>query len=203
MPVYVTTAGDARLFVVEQGGLIKIAGGGTFLDLSGVVGHANSEAGPYSMAFHPKYPSKGLFEVHYTRPSDGASVVPTDQALTKTRSLSDVNASDLTAAWIWIIEIFGEPGDEVDELLAGQLREYAVLLSPPDGGYEGGHKANSSSRIRCRVRCRWRQRRSVNRGDQFHAGCATMKAFTYQKAAVSCVSQATHRCTACAMIARY
>ncbi|MEP7158626.1 MAG: glucose dehydrogenase, partial [Chloroflexota bacterium] len=32
-PVFLTQAGDSRLFVVEQPGRIKVVGGGTFLDI--------------------------------------------------------------------------------------------------------------------------------------------------------------------------
>ncbi len=73
-PVFVTHAGDARLFVVEQGGLIKIVGGGTFLDLSGLISQG-SERGLLGLAFHPDYASNGRFYVNYTRASNGATVV--------------------------------------------------------------------------------------------------------------------------------
>ncbi|HEY7024657.1 MAG TPA: PQQ-dependent sugar dehydrogenase [Candidatus Limnocylindrales bacterium] len=77
-PVYVTNAGDSRLFVVQQDGLIKIihANGSvtTFLDASDVILH-DAERGLFSMAFHPNYARNGLFYVMYTRAGDGASTV--------------------------------------------------------------------------------------------------------------------------------
>ena len=69
-PLFVTNAGDSRLFVVEKGGLIKIIGGGTFLDLSAKV-DTDGERGLLALAFHPNYASNGLFYVMYTRASDG------------------------------------------------------------------------------------------------------------------------------------
>lgn len=73
-PLYVTSPpGDARLFVVEQGGRIRICGGPpgnlfggeTFLDISGRLSRGN-EQGLLGLAFHPDYSSNGLFFVDYT-----------------------------------------------------------------------------------------------------------------------------------------
>jgi uncharacterized membrane protein YgdD (TMEM256/DUF423 family) len=70
-PLYVTApAGDARLFVVEQGGKIRIVKDGKvvarpFLDLSAKT-RASGERGLLSMAFHPRYASNGFFFVNYT-----------------------------------------------------------------------------------------------------------------------------------------
>ncbi len=75
LPIYVTHARDSRLFVVEQRGRIKIVGGGTFLDLSGLVSQSGSERGLLGLAFHPSYSSNGLFYVNYTRQSDGRTVI--------------------------------------------------------------------------------------------------------------------------------
>src|SRR5690242_18491319 len=78
-PVYVTNAGDSRLFVVEQSGRIKIVKSdgsvSTFVDLSGVVSQDGGERGLLGLAFHPKYASNGLFYVTYTRASDEDDVV--------------------------------------------------------------------------------------------------------------------------------
>ena len=72
-PVYVTSAhdGSGRLFVVEQGGKIKIIKSGKvyatpFLDISSQVSKG-SEQGLLGLAFHPNFKSNGLFYVNYTR----------------------------------------------------------------------------------------------------------------------------------------
>lgn len=62
--------GDARLFVVEQTGRIRIVRDGTllsepFLDLSGAV-TAGGERGLLGLAFHPEHASNGWFFVNYT-----------------------------------------------------------------------------------------------------------------------------------------
>ena len=71
-PLYVTAPpGDAsRVFVVEQGGAIRVVKDGKtlgtpFLDISGLV-QAGSEQGLLSMAFAPDYATSGLFYVYYT-----------------------------------------------------------------------------------------------------------------------------------------
>jgi glucose/arabinose dehydrogenase len=70
-PVDMKHAGDDRLFVVEQDGLIKILNSdGTtnatpFLNISSSVS-GGSEQGLLGLAFHPDYTTNGFFYVHYT-----------------------------------------------------------------------------------------------------------------------------------------
>ncbi|MEZ4858056.1 MAG: PQQ-dependent sugar dehydrogenase [Flavobacteriaceae bacterium] len=64
-------AGDERLFVVEQEGIIKILNpdGSTnptpFLNITAIVG-AGGERGLLGLAFHPEYANNGYFYVHYS-----------------------------------------------------------------------------------------------------------------------------------------
>ncbi len=70
-PVNLQHAGDDRLFVVEQGGVIKILNpDGTtnatpFLDVSSLVSCCG-ERGLLGLAFHPDYATNGFFYVNYT-----------------------------------------------------------------------------------------------------------------------------------------
>ncbi len=70
-PIHLTAPpGDARLFVVEQPGRIRIMRGGVlletpFLDITDRV-RSGGERGLFSLAFHPSYSSNGLFYVSYT-----------------------------------------------------------------------------------------------------------------------------------------
>jgi glucose/arabinose dehydrogenase len=62
--------GSGRLFVVEQGGRIRIIDGGTivatpFLDIHTRIS-TGSERGLLGLAFHPSYASNGRFFVYYT-----------------------------------------------------------------------------------------------------------------------------------------
>lgn len=72
-PVFVTHAGDSRLFVVERTGRIRIVKKvnghwritGIFLDLRGKVRTSSSEQGLLGLAFHPSYATNGRFYVDY------------------------------------------------------------------------------------------------------------------------------------------
>ena len=80
-PVFAGHAGDGsqRLFIVEQGGLVRVLQSGgsvptTFLDVRTKV-VAGGERGLLGLAFHPLYPSNSRFYVFYTRSGDGALVI--------------------------------------------------------------------------------------------------------------------------------
>ncbi len=70
-PVFLTApANDARLFIVERAGRIRIMQGGTllptpFLDISALT-TTDGERGLLSMAFDPAYAANGRFYVYYT-----------------------------------------------------------------------------------------------------------------------------------------
>ncbi len=69
-PVLLTHAGDSRLFIVEQGGRIRIVENGQllgtpFLDIRNIVLY-QGEQGLLSMAFHPDYETNGFFYVYHT-----------------------------------------------------------------------------------------------------------------------------------------
>lgn len=76
-PLFVTAPkGDKRLFVVEKGGVIKIAKGNqlkTFLDISDRV-NADGERGLLGLAFDPNYASNGRFYVNYID-ADGSHTI--------------------------------------------------------------------------------------------------------------------------------
>jgi glucose/arabinose dehydrogenase len=69
-PIYLTHAGDERLFLVEREGRIRVFAAGQiratpFLDLHAKV-DAQGEGGLLSMAFDPGYAANGAFYVSYT-----------------------------------------------------------------------------------------------------------------------------------------
>ncbi len=74
----VTSAGDDRLFLTQQHGIVHVVRDGEvlsppFLDLQPIVGQG-SERGLLSLAFHPRYAANGSFFVQYTD-VEGAVVV--------------------------------------------------------------------------------------------------------------------------------
>ncbi|MEX2350651.1 MAG: PQQ-dependent sugar dehydrogenase [Flavobacteriaceae bacterium] len=70
-PLEIKHAGDDRLFIVEQGGVIKILNSDgsvnatPFLDITSQV-TSGGERGLLGLAFHPNYTSNGFFYVNYT-----------------------------------------------------------------------------------------------------------------------------------------
>lgn len=80
-PLFVTAAPGqpGRLYIVEQGGRVRIDDNGTlletpFMDLSALTGGALGERGLLGLAFHPAYERNGRFYVNYTD-LEGATVV--------------------------------------------------------------------------------------------------------------------------------
>jgi glucose/arabinose dehydrogenase len=77
-PLFLTHAGDSRLFVVEQGGRIRVVVnaqllGTPYLDISSIVLH-QGEQGLLGMAFHPNYAINGFFYVYHTDQSGDSRV---------------------------------------------------------------------------------------------------------------------------------
>jgi glucose/arabinose dehydrogenase len=93
-PLFATSpAGDSRLFIVEQGGLIKILQNGTvqptpFLDLSGSV-NTEGERGLLGMAFDPNFASNRRFYVDYIDRTSLNTVVATYQVNATQPNLAD------------------------------------------------------------------------------------------------------------------
>jgi glucose/arabinose dehydrogenase len=94
-PVDLQHAGDDRLFVVEQRGVIQVIDAGEilakpFLDLRDFVNASGSEQGLLGLAFHPNYAETGLFFVNYTD-TRGNTVVA------RFNVSSDPNVADLNS----------------------------------------------------------------------------------------------------------
>jgi glucose/arabinose dehydrogenase len=101
-PVFVTAPrGDARLFVVEQPGRIRVVENGQllaapFLDLTSRVGYGG-ERGLLGLAFHPSYATNGLFFVNYTD-RGGDTRVERYRVSTTDRNRADAGTSLLLLA---------------------------------------------------------------------------------------------------------
>jgi glucose/arabinose dehydrogenase len=70
-PLDITHAGDDRLFIVEQSGIIRVLQDdqmlpSPFLDIRDRVNDDASERGLLGLAFHPNYAGNGFFFVNYT-----------------------------------------------------------------------------------------------------------------------------------------
>lgn len=79
-PVDIAHAGDGRLFIVEQRGLIKIIDESgqvlstPFLNIDPRVNSGANERGLLGLAFHPDYANNGYFYVNYTNNSGHTTV---------------------------------------------------------------------------------------------------------------------------------
>jgi glucose/arabinose dehydrogenase len=103
-PIYLTNAHDGsnRLFIVEQGGRIKVLQPGAseptiFLDITARV-LSGGERGLLGLAFHPQYATNRRFFVDYTRQPDGATVIAEYQV-----SAADSNVAETTEKVLLVI----------------------------------------------------------------------------------------------------
>jgi glucose/arabinose dehydrogenase len=139
-PIGITNAGDGsnRIFVVEQGGQIRIIKNGAllstpFLNIASRVS-TGSERGLLGLAFPPNYADKGYFYVDYTNTS-GNTVIARYR-----RSTADPDAADPASEQILIT--IAQPFDNHN---GGQLafspRDGQLYIGMGDGG-SGGDPGN-------------------------------------------------------------
>lgn len=102
-PVDLQNAGDGtnRLFVVEQGGLIRVfandpavGSASTYLDLTSKIS-SGSERGVLGLAFHPRFSENGYFFVNYTKVSTGATVIARYQANPPSASTAELSTESV------------------------------------------------------------------------------------------------------------
>lgn len=98
-PVDVQHAGDERMFVVEQRGVISVVSGGSqepeksvFLDIESQVRDQGNEEGLLGLAFHPDYASNGYFYVNYTTSGRNRTVISRFQVTGSNPNQADVGS---------------------------------------------------------------------------------------------------------------
>ncbi|MEH6408159.1 MAG: PQQ-dependent sugar dehydrogenase [Leeuwenhoekiella sp.] len=98
-PLNIQNAGDDRLFIVEQGGLIKIVSSDgnvnetPFLDLSPLIS-TGGEKGLLGLAFHPSYQTNGIFFVNYTN-IDGNTTIAKFNVSTENADIADASSETI------------------------------------------------------------------------------------------------------------
>lgn len=144
-PVHVTNAGDARLFIVEQFGKIKILKNGSilgtpFLDL-GASGTneitAGGERGLLSVAFPPNYVKKGWFYVYYTDLSGNLQI-------SRFRLTANADVADSTSEQ----KVINIPHPGQSNHNGGQLqfgRDGFLYIGTGDGGGSGDQPNNAQN----------------------------------------------------------
>lgn len=96
-PVFATRApgDDARLYIVEQPGRVRVLEDGAlasepFLDISARLTDGNLEQGLLGLAFHPEYAQNGRFFVHYSSAGDSAAGIESgDGVISELRRSAD------------------------------------------------------------------------------------------------------------------
>lgn len=95
-PVFLADPGDGsgRLFVVEQGGLIRILRDGAvdpdpFLDVTGLISTSNNEQGLLGLAFDPAFADNGEFYIAYTASTAATGEGVGDNTLARYRVAAD------------------------------------------------------------------------------------------------------------------
>ena len=141
-PVLITHSGDdsGRLYIVEQGGRIRILLNGTvlstpFLNLSAKVS-TGSEQGLLGLAFHPSYAANGKFYVNYTNTS-GDTIIAR-----YTRSTGNPNIANPTGTTLLTI---GQPYSNHNGGMLAFGPDRYLYVGMGDGGSSGdpGNRAQN------------------------------------------------------------
>ena len=147
-PVHVTNAGDGsgRLFIVEQGGVIRIFKNGQllatpFLDIHALV-TAGGEQGLLSVAFHPNYPTNGYFYVYYTN----NLAFPGDITLARYQVSANPDVADPASAQILLVVPHPvNSNHNGGQLMFGPSDGYLYMGTGDGGG--GGDIPNNAQRL--------------------------------------------------------
>lgn len=136
LPVDIASAGDDRLFIVEQPGTIRIidADGNKvtepFLDINPIVdSETHPERGLLGLAFHPNYPTTPYFYVNYTAVSGSG-----DTIIARYTVSSDPNIADENSA-VEILRIDQpDPNHNAGDLNFGPQDGYLYIAMGDGGG---------------------------------------------------------------------
>lgn len=137
-PVHLAApTGDARLFIVEQGGRIRVVENGAllptpFLDISTRVS-TGGEQGLLSVAFHPQYAANGFFFVNYTD-------VAGDTRVERYRVGTDRNRADAASARLVIA--IDQPAANHNGGLVAFGPDGRLYVGMGDGGGAGDPRDN-------------------------------------------------------------
>ncbi len=144
-PLYLTHAGDSRLFIVERAGVIRIYQGGSllsqpFLDISSLVQDTGFEEGLLGLAFPPTFsPSHAQFYVYYVNNAG-------DLVLARYNvSAGNPNIADPASAEIVLTIPHPGQANHNGAQLAFGPRDGYLYLAPGDGGIKGSADAGKNA----------------------------------------------------------
>jgi glucose/arabinose dehydrogenase len=148
LPVGLVHAGDARLFVLEKDGYIRIMDTtgqvlpDPFLNIDAKVNSGSSERGLLGLAFHPAYAENGFFYVNYSN-SGGHTVVARYM-----RDKSDLNLADPSSEMILMTVTQPFTNHNGGNLVFGPDGYlYIGLGDGGDGGDPGDRAQNGQERL--------------------------------------------------------
>jgi hypothetical protein len=140
-PLYVSHAGDGRIFIVERAGRILVCNAAactsptTFLDLSSLVDTADDGA-LATIAFHPSYASNGYFFVSFTE--DGTTWPNAGSVIARYQvSAGDPNVAD-PASEARLIDAAQPAGGHNNAQLAFGPNDGLLYVGFGDGGGQNG-----------------------------------------------------------------
>jgi glucose/arabinose dehydrogenase len=144
-PLYLTHAGDSRLFIVERAGVIRIYQGGSllsqpFLDISSLVQDTGFEEGLLGLAFPPTFsPSHAQFYVYYVNNAG-------DLVLARYNvSAGNPNIADpASAETVLTIPHPGQANHNGAQIAFGPQDGY-LYMGPGDGGIKGSADAGKNA----------------------------------------------------------
>ncbi len=105
-PIAIVNAGDDRLFIVEQKGVIKVVDDGnisTFMNIQNIVNDGDSEQGLLGLAFHPNYATNGYFYINYTNNTSTGSTGNQTSISRFSVSPTDANEGDASSEEVVIL----------------------------------------------------------------------------------------------------
>jgi glucose/arabinose dehydrogenase len=144
-PVHITHAGDrsGRLFIVEQGGLIKVIKNGSslptpFLDVSSLLISSAGEQGLLSVAFPPGYAKKQYFYIDYT----GTQGVG-DTVIARFYTTADADIADPASAQTLLVVVQPFTNHNGGQLAFGP--DGYLYIGMGDGGDAGDPLNNSQN----------------------------------------------------------
>lgn len=143
-PVEISNAGDSRLFVVQQNGLIKIllpngtTNASNFINLSSKI-LFGGERGLLGLAFHPQYSTNGYFYVYYNQVTTGNITVARYSVNATNPDIADITSEK-------ILLNFPKPFDNHNGGSMHFAPDGNLWISTGDGGSSNDPNNNSQNK---------------------------------------------------------
>ena len=144
-PLYVTHAGDDRLFIVEQGGKVKIVNGSTiattpFLNITDRVNSRSNEQGLLGLAFHPQFKTNGYIFVNYISNGENRTIISRFNLLPGNPNIVDSTSEK-------IILVINQPFSNHNGGCMNFGKDGYLYIGQGDGGSANDPNGNGQNRM--------------------------------------------------------